>query len=80
MRKSRRPIEVGDRFYKNYNVPNSLVYFTVTNVEDAQDDDGPYYLVTAKSENIAIGAKTKTFSSRYLLNGDFTIRQKGIDF
>ncbi len=78
--KPRCPVKVGDRFYKNYHVPNNLIFWEVTEVRDMEDKNGPYYAVTAKSNNIAIGQNVRTFSSRYLVNGEYTILKRGVDF
>ena len=62
--KPKCPVKVGDRFYRQYRVSNTLVFHTVTKIEEAKDDDGIYYIITAKSENIAIGIKEHKYSSR----------------
>lgn len=78
--KPRCPVNVGDRFYKIYHVPDNLIYWEVTEVRDMEDKNGPYYAVTAKSNNIAIGQNVRTFSSRYLSSGEYTIMKRGVDF
>ena len=78
--KPRCPVKVGDRFYKNYHVPSSLILWEVTEVRDMEDKNGCYYAITAKCNNIAIGQNVRTFSSRYLTNGDYTILKRGADF
>lgn len=75
------PVKIGDRFYKNYHVPNNLVFYHVTDIREVEDENGTFYAVTAESENIAIGANTKVFSSRWLTSGDYTIiRKRGVDY
>ena len=78
--KPRCPVNVGDRFYKNYHVPNGLILWEVTEVRDMEDKNGCYYAITAKCNNITIGQNVRTFSSRYLSNGDYTILKRGVDF
>ena len=75
--KPKCPVKVGDKFYKNYHVPNKLLIYEVIGIEEKQDENGTYYAITAHANNIAIGANTKVFSSRYLENGDYMIMKKG---
>ena len=74
------PVKVGDRFYKNYRVPNTLIIWEVQKVDDVEDEKGPFYAVTAKSNNIAIGSNVQVFSSRYLATDKCTILKRGVDF
>ena len=74
------PLKVGDRFYKNYRVPNTLIIWEVQKVDDVEDEKGPFYAVTAKSNNITIGNNVRVFSSRYLATEEYTIMKRGVDF
>ena len=78
--KPRCPVKVGDCFYKNYHVSCNLIFWEVTEIRDMEDKNGCYYAITAKCNNIAIGQNVRTFSSRYLTNGDYTIQKRGVDF
>lgn len=73
------PVKVGDRFYKKYHVPNALVFHVVEKIEEKQDDDGIYYIITARSENVAIGINVHKYSSRNFEN-TYEIKRKGLDF
>ena len=70
--KPRCPVKVGDKFYKNYKVPNQLLIYKVTKIEEKEDEDGIFYAVTAVCENIQVGINTKVFSSRYLNSDEYT--------
>ena len=74
------PLKVGDRFYKNYHAPGNLIFWEVQKIEDTEDEQGPFYAVTAKSNNIAIGRNVQVFSSRYLNSDAYTIMKRGVDF
>lgn len=73
------PVKIGDKFYKNYHVPNSLNYGIVQDIEERKDDQGTYYIITAKFPNIAIGTNVKKLSSRMFTPGAYTIIRKGIE-
>ena len=76
--KPRCPVAIGDVFYRNYRVPNTMLQYEVTDIREAEDENGIYYAVTAKCDNITVGQNTKVYSSRYLTNGDYTfVRQRG---
>lgn len=77
--KPKCPVKVGDRFYRKYHVPNSLVFNVVEKIEEKKDDDGIYYIITARSENVAIGIKVHQYSSRNF-EDIYTIERKGADF
>lgn len=77
--KPKCPVKVGDRFYRKYRVPNSLVFNVVEKIEEKQDDDGTYYIITARSENVAIGINVHQYSSRNFEN-NYEIKKKGNDF
>lgn len=72
------PVKVGDRFYRKYHVPNSLVFNVVEKIEEKKDDDGTYYVITARSENVAIGVNVHQYSSRNFEN-IYEIKRKGTD-
>ena len=75
--KPRCPVKIGDRFYKNYRIPNTLVKYTVTDIRELEDDDGIYYAITAIADNIVVGNNKKTFSSRCIKNSDeYTIETR----
>jgi hypothetical protein len=71
------PVKIGDKFYKNYHVPNPNNYGVVTEIEEKQDDNGTYYIITAKYPNIAVGINIKKLSSRMFTPGAYTIVKKG---
>lgn len=75
--KPKCPVKVGDKFYKNYHVPNSINYGVVTEIEEKKDENGTYYIITAKYPNIAIGNNIKKLSSRMFTPGAYTILKKG---
>lgn len=71
------PVKIGDKIYKNYHVPNSLIKYQVTDIRECEDEEGVYYAITAVAENIAVGNNTKTFSSRYISKSDeYTIEKR----
>ena len=70
--KPRCPVKIGDRFYKRCKVPNKLNYAVVTNIESKEDEEGPYFVITAEWVNIAIGIRVKKYSSRNF-ESDFVI-------
>ena len=74
--KPKCPVEIGDKFYKNYKVPNTLLLYEVTGIEEKEDEQGTFYAVTAECNNIAIGIKTKVFSSRFLETPEYTIMKR----
>ena len=47
--------------------------------DEKKDDEGIYYVITARSENVAIGVNVHKYSSRNFEN-IYEIRRKGIDF
>lgn len=73
------PVKIGDRFYKNYHVPNSLNYGIVEAIEETKDDHGTYYIITARFPNITIGINVKKLSSRMFTPGAYTIIRKGVE-
>lgn len=73
------PVKIGDRFYKNYHVPNSLNYGVVEAIEETKDDQGTYYIITARFPNITIGINVKKLSSRMFTPGAYTIIRKGVE-
>ena len=73
------PVRIGDRFCKNYHVP-SLIFWEVQDIKEMADENGCFYAITAKCNNIAIGQNVKVFSSRFLTSGDYTIMKRGVDF
>ena len=75
--KPKCPVQIGDKFYKDYKVPNHLIIYEVLSIEEKSDEQGPFYAITAKANNIQVGANTKVFSSRYLMNGDYVFIKKG---
>lgn len=77
--KPKCPVKVGDRFYRKYHVPNSLVFIVVEKIEEKKDDDGTYYIITGRSENVAIGINVHQYSSRNFEN-TYEIIRKGTDF
>ena len=66
--KPRCPVKVGDRFYRKYHVPNSLIFNVVEKIEEKKDEDGIYYIITARSENVTIGVNVHQYSSRNFEN------------
>ena len=73
--KPKCPVKVGDRFYKKYHVPSRLVYTVVEKIEEKKDEDGIYYVITGRSENIAVGVNVRQYTSR-MLNDDYIIERK----
>ena len=49
------PVRVGDRFYRNYHVPNKNNWAQVEGIEEARDENGTYYIVTARYVNLRMG-------------------------
>ena len=78
--KPRCPVKVGDMFYRNYKVPNTLNRILVEKVEEAKDENGLYYLITGRAINMAVGINVRKYDSRLLINGDYTILKKGASF
>lgn len=75
--KPRCPVKIGDRFYRNYRVQNSLNPVVVTAVEDR----GDYYVITGRHLNTAVGNREQKYDSRMISkNDDYTILKKGVDF
>ena len=74
------PVNIGDRFIKNYKNDFNLIYWQVQEIKEMEDDLGKYWAITAKAPNLAVGQNVKTFSSRFLDKGDYTILKKGVDF
>lgn len=74
------PVKIGDRFVKIYKADFNLIYWEVTDIQEAHDEDGVFWAVTAKANNISVGQNVKTFSSRFLQNGDYKILKRGVDF
>lgn len=75
--KPRCPVKIGDRFYKNYHVKNSLNPVVVTAIEDR----GEYYVIKGKRLNTAVGNREQSYDSRMITkNDEYTILKKGIDF
>lgn len=75
--KPRCPVKIGDRFYKNYHVKNSLNPVVVTAIEDR----GEYYVIKGKRLNTAVGNREQNYDSRIITkNDEYTILKKGIDF
>ena len=77
--KPKCPVSIGDRFYKKYHVPSSLVFNIVEAIEEKEDDAGTYYVITARRENVAIGIKVLKYSSRNF-DDTWVIEKKGNDF
>ena len=78
--KPKCPVKIGDRFKKNYKDNFNLVFWEVTDIQEVCDEDGMFWAVTAKANNISIGQNVKTVSSRFLQNGDYKILKRGVDF
>ena len=78
--KPRCPVKVGDMFYRNYKVPNTLNRILVEKVEEAKDENGPYYLITGRAINMAVGINVRKYDSRLITNGNYTILKKGANF
>lgn len=76
----RCPVSIGDRFYRNYHVPNKCNVIAVEEIENAVDDEGPYYIITGRSINIAVGINVQKYSSRLIGSNQYTILKKGRDF
>lgn len=74
--KPKCPVKIGDRFYKNYRIPNTMLIYKVTDIQELKDENGPFFAITAKCDNIAVGQNVKTFSSRALQTDDYTILKK----
>ena len=74
--KPKCPVSIGDRFYKKYHVPNTLVFNVVEDIEEKKDDLGTYYIITARRENIEIGTKVLKYSSRNF-DDTWIIERKG---
>ena len=78
--KPKCPVSVGDRFYRNYHVPSGLNTIVVEKIEEANDEEGPYYIITGRSINMAVGINVQKYSSRLIGSEQYTILKKGRDF
>lgn len=74
------PVKIRDRFYKNYHVPSNLIFWEVQKIEEKEDQDGIFYAITAKADNIAVGTNVRVFSSRVLTGDEYTIMKRGVNF
>ena len=73
----RCPVKVGDRFYRNYHVQNTLNPVVVTAVEEC----GDHYIISGRHLNTAIGNREQKYDSRMISKSeDYTILKRGVDF